>query len=70
MLRLTTTSGITQKYNSQSSEEDLSRHIDSQRRSQATYSAVYSVEPQKILVSSKDIVKVENGKEDVYVKFI
>jgi CRISPR-associated protein Cas5h len=47
-------------------EEDLARHIDNERRSSGTYSVVYSVEPNKIMVSSKDIVKVEN----VYVKFI
>lgn len=51
-------------------EEDLARHIDNERKSQATYSVVYSVEPGKIWVSSKDIVKVDNAKEDVYIKFI
>jgi CRISPR-associated protein Cas5h len=51
-------------------EEDLARHIDNERRSEGTYSAVYSVEPQKVMVSGKDTVKVKNGKEDVYIKFI
>ena len=48
-------------------EEDIAIHIDNERRSEGTYSVLYSVKPGKILVSDKDIVKVGDS---IYVKFL
>ncbi len=59
-----------EKNSSFATEEDLAIHIDSERKSSGTYSVVYSTKQSKILVSDKEIVKVKNGKEDVYIKFI
>jgi CRISPR-associated protein Cas5h len=48
-------------------EEDIAIHIDNGRRSIGTYSVLYSVKPGCLLVTNRDIVKVENN---TYVKFL
>jgi CRISPR-associated protein Cas5h len=48
-------------------EEDTAIHIDNGRRSTGTYSFLYSVKPGSLLVTDRDIVKVENN---TYVKFL
>jgi CRISPR-associated protein Cas5h len=48
-------------------EEDIAIHIDNERRSEGTYSVLYSVKPGKIQVSDKDTIKVG---DNIYVKFL
>lgn len=48
-------------------EEDISLHIDNERRSSGTYSVVYSTNPNKIITIDKNIIKV---KDNTYVKFL
>jgi CRISPR-associated protein Cas5 subtype I-B len=48
-------------------EEDTAIHIDSERRSIGMYSVLYSVNPGCLLVTDRDIIKVENN---TYVKFL
>jgi CRISPR-associated protein Cas5h len=51
-------------------EEDLAIHIDKERRSIGTYSVIYSTRPDKISVIDRHIIKVNSGKENVFIKFI
>ncbi len=51
-------------------EEDITVHVDNERRPRGTYSAIYTTKPGQIMVTDKDIVEVSKGDEKVYVKFL
>jgi CRISPR-associated protein Cas5h len=52
-------------------EEDLSIHVDNQRRPQGTYKVVYTIEPRKIMVIDQGIAEIQiNEEEKVFVKFL
>ena len=51
-------------------EEDLSIHVNNHRAQEGTYKVVYTIEPRKMMLIDKDIIEVEAGEENKYVKFL
>jgi CRISPR-associated protein Cas5h len=47
-------------------EEDLTIHVDNERKPQGTYKVVYTIEPRKIMVIDNDIIQIN----EKYVKFL
>ncbi|MGB6529416.1 MAG: type I-B CRISPR-associated protein Cas5b [Candidatus Nitrosopolaris sp.] len=51
-------------------EEDITIHVDNERRPKGTYSVVYAIEPGQIMVIDKDIIEIKEKEKIVYVKFL
>ncbi len=51
-------------------EEDITIHVDNERRPKGTYSVVYAIEPRQIMVTDKDIIEIKEKEKIVYVKFL